>query len=73
MITYSVLSGIVRLNKQYVTKHIAFCQNESEEGNFYFTRSDAGKVHGFDSAEALEERRQLLLNQGYTESPYVSL
>lgn len=73
MIQYSTLSGIVRLNKQYITKVISFCRNETEDGEFFFTRSDAGKVHGFPTAEALEERRQLLLSQGWTEASYVSL
>ena len=73
MIQYSTLTGIVRLNRQYQTKVIAFCHNVSENGEFFYTKSDAGKVHGFESAEALEERRQHMLRMGWTECPYVSL
>ena len=73
MIQYSTLTGIVRLNKEYVTKVVAFCKNITENGEFFFTRSDAGKVHGFASAEELEEHRRYMLSIGYTECPWVSL
>ncbi len=72
MLQYSTLIGIVREHKQYVTRAITFCINTTENGVYYFTRSDSGKVHSYFSKDELDYKHRFLIDKGYTEAPYVS-
>lgn len=72
MLRYLTLVGIVRLNHQFQTKAITFCVNHTSEGDFFFTQSDAGKVHSYASQEELDYKQRYLEGLGYTPAPYVA-
>jgi len=71
MLQYQTLIGIVSRNQVYQTKAISFCVNHTDEGTFFFTRSDAGVIHGYESQEDLDYKSRYLISLGYTVAPYV--
>ena len=48
-----------------VQKVIAFVHRVTPEGEWWFTRSDTGRVHGFDTEAEWNARRELMLAQGF--------
>ena len=68
---YLTLMGIVSKNHQYQTKVITFCVNHTDQGDFFFTRSDTGKVHSYASQAELDYKARFLIDLGYTECPSV--
>ena len=71
MITYQTLTGEVVLNHRIVQKVIAFVHRITPDGEWFFTRSDTGRVHGFSDEEAWNARRELMLAQGYEVCDYI--
>ena len=70
MITYSTLTGEVVLNQRITTKVVAFVHRLTPDGEWFFTRSDAGNVRRFPNREAWEARRELMLSLGYVPCDY---
>lgn len=69
---YSTLTGIVCRNEQYETRVITFCIDHTGGHTDYYTRSDQGKVHHYDSQDELDYKHRFLINRGFTECPHVS-
>ena len=71
MISYQTLTGEVVANMRIIKKVVAFVHRITPDGEWYFSRSDIGKVTAFPNRDEWNARRQLMLDQGWEAQEYV--
>ena len=73
MISYQTLTSEVRLNRQLIKKVVAFVHRITDDGEWYFSRSDVGKITAFPDRAAWNSRRTQMISNGWQVCDYVDM